>query len=141
MGRTQVRPLCQTLEITMNVTNCLLSIILFILVKQFYPDVLDTLLPLAIGGLTLYGFYWLVAVFPAQWIKRKAEKQQEQKDEAEFWEYKKKHNAVLAKYDPEDLWHEATSIPQEYIDEIKNLNLEHRGMLQRRNGWSVNDFN
>jgi len=124
----------------MNLTNYLLSIILFILVKQFYPDILGTFVLVAIGGLALYGCYWLVAKFPTEWKRRKAERQQEQKDEAEFWEYQRKHDAVRAKYDSEHVWNEATSVPQEYLDEIRNLNLDHRGMLQRRNGWTVNDF-
>ncbi len=124
----------------MNLTNYLLSIILLILVKQFYPALWDAFLPVVIGGLTLYGCYWLVAKFPKQWKKRRAERQQEQKDEAEFWEYQRKHNAVRAKYDPEHKWNEATSVPQEYLGEIRNLNIEHREMLQRRNGWTANDF-
>jgi len=124
----------------MNLTNYLLSIILFILVKQFYPDILGKFVLVAIGGLALYGCYWLVAKFPTEWKRRKAERQQEQKDEAEFWEYQRKHDAVRAKYDSEHVWNEATSVPQEYLDEIRNLNLDHRGMLQRRNGWTVNDF-
>lgn len=124
----------------MNLTNYLLFIILLILVKQFYPALLDTLLPVIAGGLALYGCYWLVAKFPAQWKKRKAERQQEQKDEAEFWEYQRKHDAIRAKYDPEHEWNEATSVPQEYLGEIRNLNIEHREMLRRRNGWTANDF-
>ena len=121
----------------MNLTNYLLSIILFILVKQFYPDILGKFVLVAIGGLALYGCYWLVAKFPTEWKRRKAERQQEQKDEAEFWEYQRKHDAVRAKYDSEHVWNEATSVPQEYLDEIRNLNLDHRGMLQRRNGWTL----
>jgi hypothetical protein len=124
----------------MNVTNYLLLIILLILVKQFYPALLDTLVPVVIGGLALYGCYWLVAKFPAQWKRRKAKRQQEQKDEAEFWEYQRKHDAIRTKYDPEHAWNEATSAPQEYLDVIRNLNLEHRRMLQRRNEWTDSDF-
>lgn len=124
----------------MSVTNYLLVIILLILVKQFYPDLVDALLPVVIGGLTLYGCYWLVAKFPKQWKKRRAERQQEKKDEAEFWEYQRMHDAIRAKYDPEHAWNEATSVPREYLDEIRKLNLAHREMLQRRNGWTVDDF-
>lgn len=124
----------------MNFTNYLLFIILLILVKQFYPDLVHTLLPVVIVGLSIYGCYWLLAKFPAQWKKRKAEKQQERKDEVEFWEYQRMHDAIRAKYDPRHAWNEATSVPREYLDEIRNLNLAHRDMLQRRNGWTVNDF-
>jgi hypothetical protein len=124
----------------MNLTNYLLFIILLILVKQFYPTYLDTLLPVIVGCLILYGFYWLVVKFPAQWKMRKKERQQEQKDEAEFWECQQKHNAIRAKYDPEYKWNEATSVPHEYLDEIRSLNIEHREMLQRRNGFTANDF-
>lgn len=124
----------------MNLTNCLLSTILFILVKQFYPDVVDTYLPIAIFGLILYGCYWLIAKFPSQRKKRKEERKQEEKDETEFWEYQHAHDAIRRKYDPANAWDEATSYPEEYLDEIRNLNLEHQLMLQRRNGWSVSDF-
>jgi FAD/FMN-containing dehydrogenase len=124
----------------MNVTNFLLGIILLILARQFYPGFLNTILLVTIGGFFLYSCYWLVAKFPEQRKKRKAEKQREEKDEAEFWEYEGKHRAIRAKYDPENVWNEATSVPQEYLDEISALNLAHRDMLQRRNGWTTSDF-
>lgn len=124
----------------MNLTNYLLFVILLILVMQFYPNLLAELLPVVIGALMLYCCYWLVAKLRAQWTKRGAEKQQEQKDEAEFWEYQRKHNAIRVKYDPEHEWNEATSVPKEYLNEIRSLIIEHREMLQRRNGWTANDF-
>lgn len=124
----------------MNVTNYLLFIIIVILVRQFYSTRLDEFIPVVIGSLALYGCYWLVAEFPARFRRRISEKQQKKKDEAEFWEYQRKHDAIRAKYDPEHTWNEATSVPQAYLDELRKLNLEHREMLQRNYGWAVDDF-
>lgn len=125
----------------MNITNILLVIILFILVKQFYPDTAKTLIAVGIVGFVLYGGYWLVTQLPMRWKKRRAEKRQEEQDEREYWDYQKKHDAIRAKYDPRNEWNEATSVPSKYLEEIRELNLEHREMLQRRNGWTADDFN
>ena len=66
--------------------------------------------------------------------------QQEKLDEKEYWEYQAKHRAIRAKYDPSNEWNEATSVPREYLTEIHDLNLQHGSMLQRRNGWTAEDF-
>lgn len=124
----------------MNITNILLVVILFILTKQFYPDTTETLVVVGIAAFMLYGGYWLVTQLPARWKKRRAEKKQEEQDEKEFWEYQQKHDAIRAKYDPRNEWNEATSVPDKYLEETRNLNLKHRGMLQRRNGWTTEDF-
>ena len=123
-----------------NVTNGLLSIILLILVNQFYPTAFGTLILVGIVISALYFFYWLIAKFPAQRKLQKAERLQEQKDEADFWELQRKGDAIRSKYDPDHVWNEATSLPQEYSNEIQNLNLEYRDMLKRRNGWTDSDF-
>ena len=123
-----------------NVTNVLLSIILLILVSQFYPTAFGTLILTGIVVSVLYFFYWLIAKFPAQRKLQKEKRLQEQKDEADFWELQRKGDAIRAKYDPEHAWNEATSLPQEYSNEIQNLNLEYRDILKRRNGWSDSDF-
>ena len=123
-----------------NVTNVLLSIILLILVSQFYPDVFVTLILASLATLTLYFFYWLIAKFPTQRKLKKSQRLLEQKDEADFWEHQRKGDAIRAKYDPEHIWNEATSLSQEYLDEIQNLNLEYSTMLRRRNGWTDADF-
>lgn len=106
----------------------------------FYPDTTETLVAVAIVACTLYAGYWLAVQFPARWKKRRAERQQEERDEKEYWDYEIKHNAIRAKYDPRHEWNEATSVPSEYIEEIRRLNFEYRGMLQRRNGWTAEDF-
>lgn len=124
----------------MNITNILLAAILIILVKQFYPATADTLVAVGVFGLVAYSAYWLLAKFPAQWKKRRAEKVQRESDEKEFWEYRKVHDAIRAKYDPRNEWNEATSVPREYLEEIRELNLAHCYMLQRRNGWTIEDF-
>ena len=124
----------------MNLTNSLLFIVIIILVEQFYSTQLDSLRPVIIGCFILYGCYWLVVKFPVLWKKRRIERLQEQKDEAEFREWQRKHNLIRTKYDPEHKWNEVTSVPQEYLDEIRSLNIEHQKMLQRRNGFTANDI-
>ena len=124
----------------MSTTNFLLATILFILVEQFYPSVIETLLPICIAAFVLYGIYWLVFRFPKWWKQRKALQRQEREDEEAFWERHRKQDAIRKKYDPENKWNEATSVPREYLQEIRELNLEYRDMLQRRNGWTANDF-
>ena len=76
----------------------------------------------------------MIARFPTQWKQRKARQRQEEEDEKAFWEHHRKHDAIRKKYDPENKWNEVTSLPSEYLKEIRDLNLEYRGMLQRRNG-------
>ena len=124
----------------MNVTNGLLAIILLILVNQFYPTVFGALILASMVVSALYFFYWLIAKFPAQRKLQKAKRLQEQKDEADFWELQRKGDVIRAKYDPDHAWNEATSLPEEYLNETRNLNLEYRGVLQRRNGWTDGDF-
>ncbi|HYA20894.1 MAG TPA: hypothetical protein VEG25_09660 [Burkholderiales bacterium] len=124
----------------MNITNGLLIIILFILVEQFYPTTAEIIIAMGIAAFALYACYWLATQFPARWKKRKAERWRAEQDEREYWNYQKQHDSIRAKYDPRHEWNEATSVPSEYLDEIRRLNLEHRGMLQRRNGWTAEDF-
>ena len=123
-----------------NLTNILLFIILFILVKQFYPDIARNLITIGVIVLLLYGGYWLVMEFPAERRKHRARKKQELQDEKDFLEYDKQSSAVRTKYDPENKWNETTSVPDEYLEEIRKLNFKYRGMLQRRNGWTAEDF-
>lgn len=88
----------------------------------------------------LYAGYWLVTQFPKRWKQHRAEKLQKEQDEKEYWAYQKMHDAIRAKYDPKKEWNEITSLPREYLDEIRSLNNEHQGMLRRRNGWKAEDF-
>lgn len=124
----------------MNITNILLFVILFILVKQFYPAATETLVAVGIAAFVLYASHWLVTQFPARWKERRAERQQEEQDEKEYWDYQKAQDAIRAKYDPRHEWNEATSVPREYLEEIRRLNADHRAMLERRNGWTAEDF-
>jgi len=124
----------------MNLTNVLLVAILLILLRQFYPDVAPIAVSAVIGVGVVYFGHWLLITFPAQRKTRKATREQEKNDENEFWEYQAKHNAIRAKYDPRNEWNEASSVPREYEKEIHDLNLQHSRMLQRRNGWTADDF-
>ncbi len=63
-----------------------------------------------------------------------------EKDEADFWMYEKKCEDIRAKFDPENNWNEATSVPIEYSRELRALRIRYRDMLRRRNGWTEVDF-
>jgi predicted membrane protein len=121
----------------MSTTNYLLSIIAALLFFRFYPAEAWILGAFAIGGFALYGCYWLVARYPSERRRRKALRAQEAQDNAEHREWLANHTAIRAKYDPDNVWNEATHLPREYEEEIRNLNLAHRVMLKRRNDFDV----
>lgn len=124
----------------MNVTNLLLFAIMLLvaiflmMVEQFYPRQwawFNLLFWLSVIAFALYGCYWLLAVFPGRWKKSRAEQRQRKKDEAEYWEWYARHEAIRHKYDPEHQWNEATTTPYEYQDEIDKLNAEYRDVFKR----------
>lgn len=124
----------------MNVTNLLLIAnmllvaIFLMMVEQFYPRQwawFNLLFWLSLIALALYACYWLVAVFPGRWKKRRAEKQQRKKDEAKYWEWYVRNEALERKYDPDKKWNEATTTPHEYQDECAELRAEYRDVFKR----------
>ena len=124
----------------MNTTNSLLVAILALLLLKFYPTFTAAAVAIALAAFALFACYWMAARFPAWQRKRRAGRIQEEQDERDFWEYNGRHTAIRSKFDPEGTWNEATSIPAEYLSEIRELNLKYRQMLKRRNGWSARDF-
>jgi len=123
-----------------SLTNLLLAIILAILIRQFYPAFGDMVVVVVVAASALYGCYWLVARYPKQRKKQRALRMQEQTDEKQFWQWWKEHEALRAKYDPRHEWDEATMLPEDYLKEIRKLNLAHQDMLCRRNGWTYSDL-
>ena len=101
---------------------------------------LPVLLVLAAIGLAIYGAFHLTKAARQAVVKRRLVRQLEEQDEREFWEYEAKHKAIRAKFDPKDEWNEATSVPAPFLREFRELNLQYRQMLQRRNGWAAKDF-
>jgi hypothetical protein len=124
----------------MNATNVLLLAILLVLLLKFFPGETTFLAGVGLVGPPPHGCIWFVTQFPTWRRRRKADKHQAEQDERDFWEWSSKHDAIRAKFDPQDQWNEATQLPHEYRDEVRQLNLQYRAMLQRRNGWSTNDF-
>jgi hypothetical protein len=124
----------------MTVTNFLLVVILLILVEQFYPTVASVLTPAALVLFGLSVLSYLFFVLPDQWKQHRAEKQQRERDEKEYWEYAAKSDALRKKFDPKNEWNEATSVPRAYREELRELHLQYRGMLMRRNDWKDEDF-
>lgn len=90
-------------------------------------------LVLAVTGL-LWWLDRLRAKHKQQKAEREAQRAQERADAAEWSEYRAARDAIRAKYDPEHKWNEATSTPDEYHDEIEELNELHSAMLKRRFG-------
>lgn len=121
---------------SMNVTNLLLVTILLILIRQYYPSVANVLVPVTLGALFIFGLAQLIVVHG----RRKAKRMLEEYDETCFREHREAHDALRKKYDPRNEWNEATSVPPEYLSEVKELNSRYREMLIRRNGWTEKDF-
>ena len=97
---------------------------------------------LLIAGLALaaYGAYDLTHRLLAVRRQGRIATAQATEDDEEFWAYTAAHQAIRRKFDPEGAWNEATSLPDAYVSEVRALNLRHRAMLMRRNGWSEEDF-
>lgn len=98
------------------------------------------MLLLAVLALAAYGAYRLLQDFQRSRSVRKRDQQQEKQDEGQFWEYQSKHQAIRTKFDPDGEWNEATSVPEDYKKEVKDLNRQYSAMLRRRNGWTDKDF-
>jgi hypothetical protein len=124
----------------MNITNYLLGLILIILLEQFHPAFLESATALLVPSIVLFGIYLLLTKFPTWWREHKREKAEEQKYEDAFMHYQEQHRAIRLKYDAEQIWNEATSVPKEYLEEIRSLNFKNRDMLIKRNGWTQSDF-
>lgn len=128
---------CRTI---VNITNFLLILIILILEQQFHPEFANQVFVFAGVAGAIYGVYWLIARFPAVWRQNRQRRAQEIADHKEYWEYEAERRQIRAKYDPGNQWNEATSVPREYLDEIRRLNQNHRWMLMRRNDWKAEDF-
>lgn len=124
----------------MSTTNALLLVVTTLLLLKFFPGEAAVVGRVVLVGAIAYGCYWLVARFPSWRRKRSIERHQAAQDEKEFWRYQAKQEAIRHKFDPDGKWNESTTVPTGYRSELRELNLQHRDMLQRRNGWSVNDF-
>lgn len=98
------------------------------------------LLLLAVLALAIYGAFALTKSARHALSARRSLRRQEEQDEREFWEYDAKHKSIRTKFDPKNEWNEATSPPAEYLSAVKELNFQHKHMLQRRNGWTAKDL-
>lgn len=123
----------------MTLTNYLLLVIAAILLAKFFPSAAATIALIGLAASVAYGLYWIVAVHPGKRRQEKMQREQEAKDDKEYWEYQAQFDAIRARHDPKREWHEATVVPQAYKDEIRRLNAEHHEMLKRRNGISLGD--
>lgn len=123
-----------------NYKNILFVIVIVMLIKHFYPEATKTILLSSISLIGFYGFYWMGAQLYKWGKERMAIKYQDGEDENTYLEYQKKHDAIRTKFDPNYQWNEATSVPSDYLKEVRVLNLQYREMLKRRNGWNEDDF-
>jgi hypothetical protein len=117
-------------------TNYLLALILALLAYHFEREMF---FGFAIFVAAIWLLDWAIK-YPAKHKAARKQATQEKADENEFWqEYKPAFEAIRRKYDPENKWNEGSSIPQAYRDDLRELHLKHRWMLQRRNGYTVTD--
>jgi len=80
----------------------------------------------------------LAIQYPAKFKTARAKAKQEKADEDEYWQvYQPAWEAVRHKWDPKKQWNEISTIPQEFRDEIREVNRKHRVMLKRRNNMDV----
>src|SRR5262249_36148008 len=111
-------------------TNVLLLINTGLLVQLAFPQWAQPVwFALGLAGL-MAGINWLSVTYQ----RKKAERSQKKIDEKLWREYDAAHRAIRKKYDPENKWNEATSVPRDYQEEIDDLNHSYRGMLKRRFG-------
>lgn len=90
-------------------------------------------------GLLILLCYWLI-IYLKNLKPKRLKRLQEQQDERSYWQCDQRRKAIRHKYDPENEWNEASTVPEAYSAEMCALNLEYRDVLKRRNGWSEKDF-
>lgn len=111
----------------MSTTNFLLILIAAMLGIRWYPEIAYPVIVIAVIG-------WVLNAFPGWRAERKVERAKERQLKAdeplrnEFWA---KHKAIRDKYDPEHQWNEGTSLPMEYRQEMEDLNIEYRAVMDR----------
>lgn len=113
----------------MNVQTFLLLLIAAMIGIHWYPSAAYPVIVILVIG-------YLLNEFP-KWLKQQRLERAKQKqldDDAplrqEFW---RKHKAIRFKYDPNDEWNEATSLPAAYRQEMEELNEQYRVVLDRWN--------
>jgi hypothetical protein len=118
-----------------EMTNLLLFWILAFLLYHFEPDKVWNV------AMSIVGMWLAIKALqlPAKFKADRAKAKQEEADETEYCEYKAKWNALREKYDPKGEWNEITNIPQAYLDEVRELNLQYKWIHFRRNGHPVNE--
>jgi hypothetical protein len=111
----------------MTFQTLLLLVIAFMIADHWYHDYV---IPAAI----VIAVYWLITYGPTWWREHQAERKKQNVLDAdkplreEFW---RKHKAIRNKYDPKDEWNEGTFLPQEYVQEMADLNDEYRAVMDR----------
>ncbi len=101
----------------LRTTNWLLLCIALLLFNKFYPDTARTDWYIALGGLAI----WAVFTFIKTWRRDEAERKQERKEIDRNLAFMAERDAIQRKYDPNNKWNEATSLPEAYRSEIEKL--------------------
>lgn len=114
----------------MNTTNFLLVVIIWLLVNQFYPDWVPILLLVLVVAALIRGGVW----FFERRRRQTEERKQQESDQEAYQVYQRQHQAIRDRYDPQSVWNEATSLPREYLEEIRELNDRYHDLLVRRFG-------
>jgi hypothetical protein len=110
-------------------------------VRHHGPDTaMTSYLLIVIVALAGYGAFDLTRRFLVYRSEQRSKLAQDRAEEEEFWNYSAEHHSIRRKFDPGCAWNESTSVPEAFASEIRALNVQHRGMLMRRNGWTEEDF-
>ncbi|MEO8019720.1 MAG: hypothetical protein ABI769_18065 [Pseudomonadota bacterium] len=117
-------------------TSVLLLLVAFLATKA-YPEYgwWPYLAPAIYFGAHFH--HWWTVTRP----EKRREKEEQRLNDIEYWEYKRKHDAIRDKYDPEGEWNEGTSVPWAFTKEIQELNEEYHDVIVRRFGpeWDEDD--
>jgi hypothetical protein len=111
----------------MTLQTLLLLLIAFMLGNHWYPDYVYPVIAVIL-------VIWAINEFPKWNRQRKADKAKQKRLDADAPlrdEFRAKHNAIRAKYDPKHEWNEGTSLPREYQKEMDDLNDEYRDVMDR----------
>jgi hypothetical protein len=105
-------------------TLFLLILIATMVVKMAYPTLSEIANGIVVSLVVSGGVIWISE-------KRKLKKETKELN-AKFNEFWIKHKSIRDKYDPSNAWNESTSLPADYLEEMRILNEEYGPSLEAR---------
>ncbi len=106
----------------MRESTLLLLVVIAWLARKAYPEYGVWPFALPLGYLALGAYHW--------WTVTRLEKNREKAEKravaVQMQEYRRLRDALRDKYDPNNQWNEATSVPREFLEELRELNDQYR---------------